>query len=38
MLFSTYENPETFTTSCGFDDVKEQRLLAMLAFQDVHEA
>lgn len=36
MLFGTYENPEEFTATCGFDDAKEQRLFAMLAFSDVH--
>ena len=36
MLFGTYENPAEFGATCGFDDAKEQRLLAMLAFQDVH--
>lgn len=36
MLFGTYENPGTFTGKCGFDDDKEQRLGAMLAYRDVH--
>jgi sterol desaturase/sphingolipid hydroxylase (fatty acid hydroxylase superfamily) len=36
MLFGTYENPETFASSCGFDDAREQQLLSMLAFRDVH--
>ena len=36
MLFGTYENPAEFTSTCGFDDEKEQRLGAMLAFKDVH--
>jgi sterol desaturase/sphingolipid hydroxylase (fatty acid hydroxylase superfamily) len=36
MLFGTYENPAQFTSTCGFDDAREQRLLPMLAFQDVH--
>lgn len=36
MLFGTYQNPAEFATSCGFDDDKEQRLLEMLAFNDVH--
>jgi sterol desaturase/sphingolipid hydroxylase (fatty acid hydroxylase superfamily) len=36
MLFGTYENPPQFTSTCGFDDEKEQRLGAMLAFRDVH--
>jgi sterol desaturase/sphingolipid hydroxylase (fatty acid hydroxylase superfamily) len=38
MLFGTYENPKEFTTSCGFDDDKEQRLRDMLRFEDVHKA
>jgi sterol desaturase/sphingolipid hydroxylase (fatty acid hydroxylase superfamily) len=36
MLFGTYENPERFTASCGFDDEREQRLPSMLLFRDVH--
>lgn len=36
MLFGTYENPPLFTESCGFDDPREQQLLQMLAFKDVH--
>jgi hypothetical protein len=35
MLFGTYENPPLFTSTCGFEDDKEQRLGAMLAFRDV---
>lgn len=38
MLFGTYENPPAFTSSCGFDDAREQRLLPMLAFRDVHRS
>jgi len=38
MLFGTYENPKEFTASCGFDDDKEQRLLDMLRYRDVHRA
>jgi sterol desaturase/sphingolipid hydroxylase (fatty acid hydroxylase superfamily) len=37
MLFGTYENPKTFDATCGFDDPKEQRLLDMLAYNDVHK-
>lgn len=37
MLFGTYENPAEWTHTCGFDDAKEQRLLAMLAYKDVHQ-
>ena len=38
MLFGTYENPKTFDSTCGFDDPKEQRLLHMLAYNDVHKS
>jgi sterol desaturase/sphingolipid hydroxylase (fatty acid hydroxylase superfamily) len=37
MLFGTYENPAEFKSRCGFDDEKEQRLLAMLRLADVHK-
>jgi len=37
MLFGTYENPKDFTATCGFDDEKEQRLLDMLVYKDVHK-
>ena len=37
MLFGTYSNPPTFTTSCGFDPTKEERLLDRLRFRDVHK-
>jgi sterol desaturase/sphingolipid hydroxylase (fatty acid hydroxylase superfamily) len=36
MLFGTYENPRTFTATCGFDDPREQRLGEMLRWRDVH--
>lgn len=36
MLFGTYENPRTWRQACGFDDAKEQRLLSMLLYRDVH--
>ncbi|MEM7225442.1 MAG: sterol desaturase family protein [Pseudomonadota bacterium] len=36
MLFGTYENPKDWDRTCGFDDAKEQKLLQMLAFKDVH--
>ncbi len=36
MLFATYENPELFTKTCGFDPEKEERLGAMLLYDDVH--
>jgi hypothetical protein len=35
-LFGTYENPKHFRASCGFDDAREQQLVAMLAYRDVH--
>lgn len=38
MLFGTYENPELFTASCGFDDWREQELGSMLLFRDVHRS
>lgn len=37
MLFGTYENPEEFKATCGFDDSKEQRLGEMLRYRDVHD-
>lgn len=37
MLFGTYENPKEFKTSCGFDNEKEQRLIDMIKFKDVHK-
>jgi sterol desaturase/sphingolipid hydroxylase (fatty acid hydroxylase superfamily) len=36
MLFGTYENPSRFESTCGFDAEKEERLVHMLAFRDVH--
>ncbi len=36
MLFGTYENPREFHATCGFDNAKEQQLMQMLAFRDVH--
>jgi sterol desaturase/sphingolipid hydroxylase (fatty acid hydroxylase superfamily) len=37
MLFGTYENPKEWTHTCGFDNEKEQQLLPMLAYKDVHK-
>ena len=37
MLFGTYENPAEWVHSCGFDGDREQQLLKMLAYKDVHE-
>ncbi len=36
MLFGTYENPQEFRSTCGFEDAREQMLGAMLAYRDVH--
>jgi sterol desaturase/sphingolipid hydroxylase (fatty acid hydroxylase superfamily) len=36
VLFGTYENPKQFVHTCGFDDDKEQQLVQMLAYRDVH--
>lgn len=36
MLFGTYENPRDWNSRCGFDDRKEQQLLAMLLYKDVN--
>ncbi|MGZ7030864.1 MAG: sterol desaturase family protein [Thermoanaerobaculia bacterium] len=36
MMFGTYENPPAFTSTCGFDDVREQQLVTMLRFRNVH--
>lgn len=37
MLFGTYENPAEWVHRCGFDGEREQQLLEMLAYKDVHE-
>ena len=36
MLFGTYENPKEWKHTCGFEDKKEQELLGMLRYKDVH--
>ena len=36
MLFGTYENPKEWQHSCGFDPGKEEMLLPMLCYRDVH--
>ena len=36
MLFGTYENPREWSDRCGFDDAKEQQLVRMLKYEDVH--
>lgn len=38
MMFGTYENPQEWTETCGFDEAKEEQLVEMLAFNDVHKA
>ena len=37
MLFGTYENPPEWLHQCGFDEDKEQQLIRMLTYKDVHE-
>ena len=36
MLFGTFENSARRVSRCGFDEEKEERLLAMLVARDVH--
>lgn len=36
MIFGTYENPESFDATCGFDPEKEEDLGRMLAFEDAN--
>lgn len=36
MMFGTYHNPPTFEAHCGFEPDKEERLLDMLCYRDVH--
>jgi len=36
-LFGTFHNPEKSPARCGFDPAKEQRVIEMLAFRDVHK-
>jgi sterol desaturase/sphingolipid hydroxylase (fatty acid hydroxylase superfamily) len=38
MLFGTYENPADWRDTCGFDADKEEQLLPMLRYRDVHES
>lgn len=38
MLFGTYDNPPAWDGHCGFDDAKEQQLVAMLRYRDVHRS
>ncbi len=36
MLFGTYENPRDWTHNCGFTAEREERLIDMLRYRDVH--
>lgn len=36
-LFGTFHNPEKSPARCGFDPAREQRVMEMLAFRDVHK-
>jgi sterol desaturase/sphingolipid hydroxylase (fatty acid hydroxylase superfamily) len=38
MLFGTWRNPVTWEGRCGFDPAREERLVEMLRFRDVHRA
>jgi hypothetical protein len=38
MMFGTYENPIEWRHTCGFDEEKEQQLLKMLRYRDVHKS
>ncbi|MCP5018223.1 MAG: sterol desaturase family protein [Ketobacter sp.] len=37
MLFGTYENPKEWSGQCGFTAAREERLVAMLMYRDVHK-
>ena len=37
MLFETYENPTDWVHTCGFEAEKEEQLLQMLGYKDVHD-
>lgn len=37
MLFGTYENPKNWVHNCGFTPEKEDRLLEMLVYKNVHK-
>ena len=37
MLFGTYENPKEWTKTCGFTPQKEEQLIDMLKFKDIHK-
>ena len=38
MMFGTFDNPPRFEATCGFDADKEERLVDMLVYKDVHDA
>jgi len=37
MLFGTYENPKEWNSQCGFTPEREERLIDMLRYRDVHK-
>jgi sterol desaturase/sphingolipid hydroxylase (fatty acid hydroxylase superfamily) len=37
MIFGTYENPKEWVHTCGFTQEREERLIEMLAYEDVHK-
>ncbi len=37
MLFGTYENPSNWKGTCGFTAEREEQLLPMLRYKDVHK-
>ncbi|WP_218054629.1 sterol desaturase family protein [Legionella massiliensis] len=37
MLFGTYDNPKEWCQTCGFVPEKEEKLLEMLVYKDVHK-
>ncbi|MFP3773641.1 sterol desaturase family protein [Legionella pneumophila serogroup 1] len=37
MLFGTYDNPKEWSKTCGFVPEKEEQLLNMLVYKDVHK-
>lgn len=37
ILFGTYENPKEWTKTCGFTPQKEEQLIDMLKFKDIHK-
>lgn len=37
MMFGTWRNPDAWDGRCGFDPAREERLVEMLQFRDVHD-